>query len=154
MFLDINVSLTYQPSHSCYRTKIVYGLFFLYCIKYEQKKTTHLYSDTPKRIHNPDITVAGKFSCWKTALVHCYEKMVEKEQGKEEKKDPTLSEQASIKTVATDFVNVDITVKGKKNEDVPVKVKIWDSQGKKDLNLWYLTQLKIHKVSFLFMISQ
>ena len=100
------------------------------------------------------ILAIGNSVVGKTALVHCYEKMVEKEQGKEEKKDPTLSEQASLKTVATDFVNVDITVKGKKNEDVPVKVKIWDSQGKKDLNLWYLTQLKIHKVSFLFMISQ
>ena len=114
--------------------------------------------DTPKRIHNPDITVAGKFSCWKTALVHCYEKMVEKEQGKEEKKDPTLSEQASIKTVGTDFVIVDITVitvKGEKNEDVPVKVKIWDSPGQERFESFVLNAIKkIHKVSFLFMISQ
>ena len=88
------------------------------------------------------ILAIGNSVVGKTALVHCYEKMVEKEQGKEEKKDPTLSEQASMKTVATDFVIVDITVKGEKNEDVPVKVKIWDSPGQERFESLVLNAIK------------
>ena len=91
------------------------------------------------------ILAIGNSIVGKTALVQSYESIVTKKE---------KAEGQGILTVSADFVIVDITVKGENNEDVPIKVKIWDSQGKKDLNLWYLTQLKIHKVSFLFMISQ
>ena len=63
------------------------------------------------------ILAIGNSVVGKTALVKYYESMVNKTELKLEKAMP----------VSTEFVIVDITVKGEKNEDVPVKVKIWDS---------------------------
>ena len=75
------------------------------------------------------ILAIGNSIVGKTALVQCYEKIVEKEHGKNAQEDPNLNKLASLYTVSNDFRFVDITVKGENNEDVPVKVKIWDSPG-------------------------
>ena len=65
------------------------------------------------------ILAIGNSVVGKTALVKYYESMVNKTELKLEK----------AMSVSTEFVIVNITVKGENNEDVPVKVKIWDSPG-------------------------
>ena len=79
------------------------------------------------------ILAIGNSIVGKTALVQSYESIVTKtEKAKEQ----------GILTVSADFVVVDITVKGENNEDVPIKVKIWDSPGQERFKDLVLSSIK------------
>ena len=78
------------------------------------------------------ILAIGNSVVGKTALVKYYESMVNKTELKLEK----------AMSVSTEFVIVNITVKGENNEDVPVKVKIWDSPGQERFKDIVLSAIK------------
>lgn len=79
------------------------------------------------------ILAIGNSIVGKTALVQSYKSIVTKEE---------KAEGQGISTVAVDFVIVDITVKGENNEDVPIKVKIWDSPGQERFKDLVLSSIK------------
>ena len=79
------------------------------------------------------ILAIGNQIVGKTSLVQSYESIVTKQEKAKEQ---------GILTVSADFVVVDITVKGEKNEDVPIKVKIWDSPGQERFKDIVLSSIK------------
>ena len=77
------------------------------------------------------ILVIGNFTSGRTALINCYEYIIKTNKGYDEKNNQPLDldTQRKINTPPREFITVDHTIKGENNEDINIKVKIWDSLG-------------------------
>ena len=77
------------------------------------------------------ILVIGNFQSGRTALINCYEYIIKTNKEYDEKNNQPLDLdiQRKINTIAKDYIIVDHTIKGENNEDINIKVKIWDSIG-------------------------
>ena len=87
---------------------------------------------SPPKTQILSILAIGNSAAGKTALVHSYESIVNKE----------TKEHQTMPTISADFVIVENTVKGKDNEDIKVKVKIWDSPGQERFKDIVLSSIK------------
>ena len=77
------------------------------------------------------ILVIGNFTSGRTALINCYEYIIKTNKEYDEKNNQPLDldTQRKINTTPREFITVDHTIKGENNEDINIKVKIWDSIG-------------------------
>ena len=77
------------------------------------------------------ILVIGNFTSGRTALINCYEYIIKTNKEYDEKNNQPLDLdiQRKINTIVKDYIIVDHTIKGENNEDINIKVKIWDLQG-------------------------
>ena len=77
------------------------------------------------------ILVIGNFTSGRTALINCYEYIIKTNKEYDEKNNQPLDldTQRKINTTPREFITLDHTIKGENNEDINIKVKIWDSIG-------------------------
>ena len=79
------------------------------------------------RIPIHSILVIGNAHTGKTALIKRYEYIIKTNKESDEKNNLDIRE--IINTIGNDYTLVDHTIKGEQNEDINIKVKIWDSVG-------------------------
>ena len=84
-----------------------------------------------KKYNFLSILVIGNFNSGRTALINCYEYIIKTNKEYDEKNNQPLDldTQRKINTTPREFITVDHTIKGENNEDINIKVKIWDSLG-------------------------
>ena len=89
------------------------------------------------------ILVIGNYTSGKTSLVNCYEYIIKTNKEYDEKNNQPLDLdiQRKINTIAKDYIIVDHTIKGENNEDINIKVKIWDSLGSERIS-YYVGAIK------------
>ena len=77
------------------------------------------------------ILVIGNYTSGRTALINCYGYIIKTNKEYDEKNNQPLDldTQRKINTTPREFITVDHTLKGENNEDINIKVKIWDSIG-------------------------
>ena len=77
------------------------------------------------------ILLIGNSMAGKTALIKSYASLIKtnKDYDEENTQLLDLDYQSIMVTIANDFIIVDHTIKGEQNEDINIKVKIWDSPG-------------------------
>ena len=77
------------------------------------------------------ILLIGNSMAGKTALIKSYEYLIKTNKDYDEKNTQLLDldYKSIMVTIANDFIIVDHTIKGEQNEDINIKVKIWDSPG-------------------------
>ena len=89
------------------------------------------------------ILVIGNFTSGRTALINCYEYIIKTNKEYDEKNNQPLDldTQRKINTTPREFITVDHTIKGENNEDINIKVKIWDSLGRERIS-YYVGAIK------------
>ena len=91
------------------------------------------------RIPIHTILVIGNAHTGKTALIKRYEYIIKTNKESDEKNNLDIRE--IINTIGNDFTLVDHTIKGENNEDITIKVKIWDSLGRERIS-YYVGAIK------------